>query len=91
MQPFAKTIEQSNQAGVAFLLIEIDAGLTFLDVASTTSSSAVALRNRDNAYEAYVTILRYLDRVRLDDQDKAAFDERFGILRSRLADASYPV
>lgn len=91
MKPLTRTIEESNHAGKGFLLVEMDAASTFLDVAGTTAQPDVARRNRDHAHEAYVTILRYLDRVRFEEGEKSAFDSRLGVLRERLAEIGYPV
>ena len=91
MQPFSRIIEQSNEAGIGFLMVELDAGLTFMGVAETTASSETAARNRDHAHLAYVTILRYVDRVRFDDDNKAEFEQKFAELKDQLAEAGYPV
>lgn len=91
MEPFSRIIEQSNQAGVGFLMVELDSALTFLEVAGTTSNPNIASRNRDHAHEAYVTILRYADRVRLENEDKAVFEEKFSLLRQRLIEAGYSI
>lgn len=91
MQPFSKTIEQSNEAGIGFLWAEVDAALTFLDVASTTKSEETAVRNRDNACQAYRTILRYVGRVRFEPADKAVFEEKCTRLREGLVEAGYAV
>jgi hypothetical protein len=91
MKPFSKLVEQSNQAGVGFLLVEVDAGLTFLQVASTTSDKQSASRNRDNAHLAYKTILRYVDRVRFEAADQANFKEKFLELQNGLVQAGYPI
>jgi hypothetical protein len=91
MEPFSRIVEEWNEAGVGFLMVELDAALTFLDLADTTTRSDVAHRNRDNAHEAYQTLLRYADRVRMEGVDKANFNERLGRLRTRLCEAGYRV
>lgn len=91
MPPFSKIIEQSNQAGVGFLMVEIDAALTFLEVANTTTNKETAGRNRDNAHLAYKTILRYVDRVRLEGADQVDFKQKFLKLQSGLIEAGFTI
>ena len=91
MRSFSKIIEQSNQAGVGFLMVEIDAALTFLQVANTTTNKETAGRNRDNAHLAYKTILRYVDRVRLEGAEQVDFKEKFLELQNGLIKAGYAI
>lgn len=91
MEPFSRIIEQSNAAGVGFLMVELDAGLTFLDVANTAIYPETATRNRENAHLAYKTIVRYSGRVTLVGKDKIDFEQKFTRLKNRLEEAGYPV
>lgn len=83
--------EHFNQVGAGFLLTELDTGLTFLSVAATTGNRETALRNRDNASVAYQSVLRYMDRIQLDGDEKASFDHKLAELRRGLIEAGYPV
>lgn len=91
MQPFSKIIEQSNQAGIGFLMVELDLALTFLQVANTTADKETAARNRDNAHLAYKTILGYVGRVRFGAAHQVEFKEKFSDLKNGLIEAGYPV
>lgn len=91
MERSLDAFEQFNQVGTGFLLTELETGLTFLSVAATTASKETAVRNRDNASVAYQSVLRYMDRIQLNGDDKANFDQKLAELRRGLIEAGYPV
>lgn len=91
MQPFSKIIEQSNQAAINFLMVELDLALTFLQVAKTSGSRETSGRNRENAHLAYKTILGYLNRVRFEAADQVRFKEKLSELKNGLIEAGYAV
>ena len=84
MGSFSRLREESNKVGAEFLVVELDTGLTFLDVAETTSSEESRIRNRKNAEIAYKTALRMAPRVMLVAAQKEAVNQRIAALKSRL-------
>ncbi|HZQ41889.1 MAG TPA: hypothetical protein VFA99_01480 [Acidobacteriaceae bacterium] len=86
MKPFAHLREESSKIGVEFLLTELDAALTFLDVAGTTDSPETRERNQGHAREAYDTARRMQTRVSMQPDEKKNFDEKLALLETRLQD-----
>lgn len=85
MTSFARLHEDSNKAGVEFLMAELDTAMTFLDVAETTSSEENRSRNCGNARIAYETVMRMRERVLLDGGQSQALDQKLADVRKRLA------
>ncbi len=86
MKPFAHLRDESNKIGVEFLLTELDAALTFLDVARATGSPETRERNQGHAREAYDTARRLQTRVSMQPDEKQNFDEKLALLETRLQD-----
>ncbi len=80
-----QTIHQSNRAGVEFLVAEATVGLTFLDVAETTSAGEVRTRNLENARTAFETVQRLLPRVFPSGEKMAFLETKLAELKCRLA------
>ncbi|HEY2820154.1 MAG TPA: hypothetical protein VGJ06_03850 [Candidatus Acidoferrum sp.] len=78
--------EQFETNQVQFLLIEVDTGMTFCDVAKTSANPEKVKRNIANARTAYDTLLKFLDRAHFDAASKSAFDQKFARLQSLLRD-----
>ena len=91
MDVWADILEQSNQAGIGFLMIELDTALLFLSIADTTRNKENALRNRDNALTAYESVLRYQERVQFDADDRITFDEKFDEVKRALLALGFTV
>jgi hypothetical protein len=49
--------------GVEFLLVDLDVGMTFLDVAEASRIEETKHRNRNNARKAYDTVLHLLEQL----------------------------
>lgn len=77
-------LEQSHRVGVQFLLADMAAALTFLNVADVTQSEDTRNRNRQNALLAYRTVVRLWHRVTPSDEEQCSLDERLKTLRNRL-------
>jgi hypothetical protein len=80
----ADIFEETNQAGMSFLLTELDTALTFLSVAETTRNGDSALRNRENARVAYQSALHYQGRVRFDEEEKVSFEDKVSEVKRAL-------
>jgi hypothetical protein len=87
MVEFEELREQTNLLGIDFLMTEIAAGCTFLDVADTTGVEETRIRNRKNAQTAYDTIQRLRSRVTMSPAQLDAFSTRLKTLKRRLLDA----
>lgn len=58
-----------NRAGVHFLKIDLETALTFLDIARRTQDKGRQERNRRAARRAYDTIVKFMARVKLGDEE----------------------
>ncbi len=83
-------IQQSHRIGVEFLLVDLDTGLTFLDVADATSSDETRTRNRQNARIAYDAVLRLLARLAPTTEERSVLDAKIAALKNRLDAADFP-
>jgi hypothetical protein len=52
------TFPDVNQSGVEFVLIDLDVGMTFMDVADASRVADTMSRNHNNARRAYDAVLR---------------------------------
>jgi hypothetical protein len=78
------SVSQANASGVAFLLTELDIGLTFMDVAGASRIEETVRRNRENALEAYRTVQRFLPRVKPNAAQRQVLNEKLAVLKARL-------
>jgi hypothetical protein len=79
-----KFAKETEKTAIDLLLLDLDIGLTFLDVAETTRITETARRNRENAQKSYDTVVSALQAVTLNDEQQALFDRKLTLLRSRL-------
>lgn len=77
-------VEQSHRIGVQFLLTDMNAALTFLDVAEVSESTDVRARNRNHARTAYQTVLRLLPKISPSADERSALEQKLNTLRNRL-------
>lgn len=70
-----------------FLFTELDVARTFLDLAATTQDRETVRRNCQHARLAYDTILKFLPRVLLAEEDRAEIETRLALLKRRLGGA----
>lgn len=82
-------LEQTQRIGVQFLLTDMSAALTFLDVADVTQSPGTRQRNRDHALSAYKTVLRLLSKISPSDDERSALHEKLQVLKNRLLQLGY--
>ena len=69
---------------VDFLRSEIDTGLTLCRIASETANADKIERNRSNARKAYESVLRFLPRVPLANDEHQEITSKLRKLRKRL-------
>jgi hypothetical protein len=78
------TVAEAQQALGASILTELELGLTFLDVAETTTDRKHARRSLDNAITALRTADRMLSTVQADTVDLDAVAQHRAELARRL-------
>jgi hypothetical protein len=86
-----RLIAQSNRIGLEFLLADLDLAQTFLNVAEVTVIEDARTRNRENAREAYQTVVRLLPRIVLKLEDREELNRRLLALKSQLEELGYRV
>ena len=85
----AELMEQTNRIGVDFLKVEVEAVLTFIRVAETSTSPVTRARNYGNALIGYRTLLHYLPRIVLTKGEMSEFRQKLEDLKLRLEEAGY--
>jgi hypothetical protein len=80
--------ERTNAVTLETLQADADMALTLLDLADTTRSAERRMRRRKAARKAYLSILRFLPKLAINDQQRAAMEQRLGSLRRRLLRAA---
>jgi len=69
---------------VEFIRTELKTGLTFSNIALQAKDAAKISRNTANARKAYDTLLRFMDRSMLSDEDLAELDPMLLRLKTNL-------
>ena len=73
------------RTGFGFLMVEVQTGLTFASIALTAGDDVNKLaRNSENAKLAYDTVLRFRDRVQMNDGAAAELEAGLEKLRIDL-------
>ena len=67
-----------------FVLAELDAGSTFMDIAATSGIEETVRRNQKNARHAYDTALRLLQHLTPDAGQRRSIDTKMAALKARL-------
>ena len=67
-----------------FVKVELKTGLTFSNIALQAKDATKISRNTMNARKAYDTLLRFLDRSALSDQDLADVEKSLAKLKANL-------
>ena len=70
---------------VKFLLVDLDAALTFMDIAEATRNEEIRQRNYQNARDACDTVFQLIQKVTLDDAQKKEIRKKLILLRTWLA------
>jgi len=76
--------ERLNRASANFLKIDIQTALTFMDTARQTRDRERQERNVRAASRAYETVLNFMDRIVLGDEDTRILTTGLEQLRSEL-------
>jgi hypothetical protein len=71
---FPEVISTANRTGVQFLLTDANTDLTFMDVAEASTAPENVLRNHMNARKAYDAILRLLENLHPDENQRKELD-----------------
>jgi hypothetical protein len=90
-QKYSELIDQSNRTGIAFLLTDLGAALTFIQVAETSSSPETRVRNYGKALEGYRTVLRFLPRLLPSAEELEQIQHKLEQIRLLLEQAGYLV
>jgi hypothetical protein len=80
----ATSIEVPNAAGLGFVLIELDLGATFCELAWSTQNEENKKRNTRNARKAYDSALHFLHRLSPESDERAVINEKFSRLNDLL-------
>ena len=79
-----RLLDDSNRAGVEFLIVDLDTAHAILDGADAYTQPDHIKQARQHARSAYDTIVRLMPRVRLDEAQGAMIEKKLARLRSRL-------
>ena len=80
----ATPTEIPNEAGLGFVLIELDLGATFCELALSTQNEKNKERNTRNGRKAYDSALHFLQRVSPDSAEQTLINEKFSHLNELL-------
>lgn len=85
MEPGTELQERVNAVTVQLLLIDAEMALTMLDAADTTRLAENRIRGRAEARKAYDTILRLVENVEMNDEQRLLLETRLNELCRRLS------
>jgi hypothetical protein len=80
----ATPTEIPYEAGLGFVLIELDLGATFCELALSTQNEKNKERNTRNGRKAYDSALHFLQRVSPDSAERALINGKFSHLDELL-------
>jgi len=78
------SILRANQARVDFIRSDLDAALTFAQIARESRDAEKTTRNTRNARLGYDTVVRFLHRTTLSMDEQVYVDEKLDQLRLAL-------
>ena len=84
MSYWPETFSDLNQSGVSFLLTDLDLAMTFMDVADASRIEETTRRNHTNARTAYDTVLRLLEKLTPNADQRQTIDAKLASLKTRL-------
>ena len=84
MSYWPETFSELNQSGVSFLLTDLDLAMTFMDVADASRIDETTRRNHTNARTAYNSVLRLLEKLTPNTDERQVIDAKLAILKMRL-------
>lgn len=84
MKSFAQLLQETSAVQLDFLLTDIAAANTFLDVANTTRDAETRTRNVQNGKEAYAVVHRMSGRVHINAEQTVDLENKLRLLKERL-------
>jgi len=72
--------EIPNEAGLGFVLVELDLGATFCELALSTQNVETEERNTRNARKAHDSALNFLQRLSPESAEQTLINEKFSHL-----------
>ena len=90
MKSFVQLQQETHAVQLDFLLTDIGAANTFLDVAVTTRDPVSHARNVGHATEAYDLVLRMSERAHLSLEEAEDVRNRLALLKARLNAMAVP-
>jgi len=84
MADVPQIIFDCHRACARFLLVDLDVGITFLEIAETSRNEETARRNRNNALIAYRSSVQFLPRLKLTAVEDRAIKGKLYRLKARL-------
>jgi len=79
-----KTLSDAHQAGIDFLIVDLETALTFLNTADASQQAETAQRCRRNARKAYDTVLGFAEKLELTPSERQAVDIKLKAVKGRL-------
>jgi len=76
--------EIPNEAGLGFVLVELDLGATFCELALSTQNVETEERNTRNARKAHHNALNFLQRLSPESAEQTLINEKFSHLNELL-------
>jgi len=80
----SERFRELNQNGVDFVLLDLDVGMTFMDVADASQLDETTRRNHHNARKAHAAVVRLLEKLKPSLSERQAIDRKLAILKTRL-------
>jgi hypothetical protein len=77
-------IREAHSAGMEFLLVDLELGMTFLDVGLTTGNPESARKSRENAWRAHDTVRHLLEALLPTRDEREAVEGKLAALRNEL-------
>ncbi len=84
MKSFDELKKETQVVQLSFLLTDIGAANTFLEVANTTRNAATRARNVQHANEAYSMVARMAEKLQVSSEDAEDLQSRLEMLKKRL-------
>lgn len=91
MTSFEKLLKRSNDAGINFITLEIDLAMQLLTTASTIHDEVRRQRLRQQAREAYDTVLRCIPHLHLSESQERDVEKHLEKVRNRLGEPNSAV
>lgn len=84
MKSFDQLQQETNVLQIDFLLTDLTTALTFVDIAQTTSNCETRARNLGNASLAYKTLMHFLPRVTMTEEQSTELHSKMALLKERI-------